>query len=106
MAHEVCEFLWIIIIIIFDDLKVGWEGPIRLYDNKSAISNAQNPVQHYQSKHVEIDHHLIKEKLYSGVVCTSYTSIKRQLVDLLTKGLTTLPFHSIAAKRGMKNISA
>ncbi|KAK0582233.1 hypothetical protein LWI29_023202 [Acer saccharum] len=45
MALGVCELLWLKIIL--DDLKVKWEGPMKLYcDNKSAISIAHNPVQH------------------------------------------------------------
>ena len=45
MAQGVCELLWLKIIL--EDLKIRWDGPIRLYyDNKSAISIAHNLVQH------------------------------------------------------------
>ncbi|RDY12032.1 Copia protein, partial [Mucuna pruriens] len=50
--------------IILDDLKVKYEGPIKLFcDNNSTISIAHNPVQHDRTKHIEIDRHFIKEKL-------------------------------------------
>ena len=37
-------------------------------DNKSAISIANNPVQHDRTKHVEIDRFFIKEKLDDGIL--------------------------------------
>ena len=50
--------------IILDDLKIKYEDPMRLFcDNNSAISIAHNPVQHDRTKHIEIDKHVIKEKL-------------------------------------------
>ncbi|KAA0032959.1 Copia protein [Cucumis melo var. makuwa] len=38
----------------------------------SAISIANNPVQHDRTKHVEIDRHFIKERLDSGSICIPY----------------------------------
>ncbi|KAL6331168.1 hypothetical protein AAG906_009596 [Vitis piasezkii] len=50
--------------IILGDLRIKWDGPMKLYcDNKSAINIAHNPIQHNRTKHIEIDSHFIKEKL-------------------------------------------
>jgi ATP sulfurylase len=90
--------------IILEDMKIKWDGPIRLYcDDKSAISIAHNPVQHDRTKHIEIDRHFIKEKLESGLICTPYVSTYGQLADVLTKGLSSLVFQSIVSKLGMEN---
>lgn len=49
MAQGVRELFWLKIIL--EDLKVKWEGPMKLYyDNKSEISIAHNPVQHDRTK--------------------------------------------------------
>ena len=69
-------------------------------DNKSAISIAHNPVQHDQTKHIEIDRHFIKEKLESGLICTPYVSTHGQLADALTKGLSSFPDYFIQAENG------
>ncbi|RVW83701.1 hypothetical protein CK203_046011 [Vitis vinifera] len=65
--------------IILDDLRIKWDGPMKLYcDNKSTINIAHNPIQHDRTKHIEIDRHFIKEKLEEGVVyvlCSIRTSI-------------------------------
>ncbi|RVW76999.1 Copia protein [Vitis vinifera] len=50
--------------IILGDLRIKWDGPMKLYcDNKSAINIVHNPIQHNRTKHIEIDRHFIKEKL-------------------------------------------
>ena len=62
MANGVCELLWLQRIL--EELKKPMETPMKLYCvNKAAISVAHNLVQHYLTKHIEIDRHLIKEKL-------------------------------------------
>ena len=38
-----------------------------LCDNKAAISIAKNPIHHNMTKHIEIGHHFIKEKIDSRV---------------------------------------
>lgn len=102
MAQGICELLWLKIIL--EDLKIKWDGPMRLYcDNKSAISIAHNPVQHDRTKHVEIDRHFIKEKLESGLICTPYISTHSQLADVLTKGLSSSAFQNCLSKLGMEN---
>lgn len=103
MAMGVCELLWLKIIL--DDLKIRWEGPMRLYcDNKSAIIIAHNPVQHDRTKHIEVDRHFIKEKLDSGLICTPFASTKDQLADVLTKGLPNNVFQDLISKLGMEDI--
>ena len=102
MAQGICELLWLKIIL--EDLKIKWEGPMKLYcDNKSAISIAHNPVQYDQTKHIEVDRHFIKEKLDSGLICTPYVSSQGQLADILTKGLSSSNFERIVSKLGMEN---
>ena len=55
-------------------------------------------------KHIEIDRHFIKEKLDSGLICTPYVSTDRQLVDILTKCLSSTKFQVSIFKLGMENI--
>ncbi|GKD43201.1 BNR/Asp-box repeat family protein, partial [Tanacetum coccineum] len=76
-------------------------NPINLYcDNKASIQIAQNPVQH-GTKHVEVDRHFIKEKLDQKIIQCPYVKSKEQLVDVLTKAVSTREFHSMIDKLGM-----
>ncbi|RVX16317.1 Retrovirus-related Pol polyprotein from transposon RE1 [Vitis vinifera] len=96
-----CTFLE----IILDDLRIKWDGPMKLYcDNKSTINIVHNPVQHDRTKHIEIDRHFIKEKLEEGVVCMSYVPSEHQLTNILTKGLNSSMFHNLVFKLGMEDI--
>ena len=72
MAQGICEIIWIRGIL--NELRVKFIAPMKLFcDNKSAISIANNPVQHDRTKHVEIDRHFIKEKLERGkFACHSF----------------------------------
>ncbi|RVW67130.1 Retrovirus-related Pol polyprotein from transposon RE1 [Vitis vinifera] len=89
--------------IILDDLRIKWDGPMKLYcDNKSTINIAHNPILHDRTKQNKIDRHFIKEKLEKGVVCMSYVASEHQLVDILTKGLNSSMFHSLVFKLGME----
>ena len=104
IAQGLCELLWLKIIL--DDLRIKWNGPMKLYcDNKSTINITHNPIQHDRTKHNEIDRHFIKEKLEEGVVCMSYVPSEHQLADILTKGQNSSMFHDLVFKLGMEDIS-
>ena len=74
------------------------------YDNKSGISIVHNPVQHNWTKHIEIDKHFIKEKLDSELIYILYVSTDCQLVDILTKYLSSTKFQTSISMLGMENI--
>ena len=48
--------------------------------------------------------HFIKEKVDSKEVCIPFVSIKKQLADILTKGLPAYQFHEITSKLGLMDI--
>ena len=103
MALGVCELLWLQIVL--EDLKILIQKPIELLcDNQSAISIAHNPVQHDQTKHIEIDRHFLKEKLDLGILNISYVPSRCQVADILTKGLPTTQFEDLVSKLGMIDI--
>ena len=97
IAQRLCELLWLKIIL--DDLRIKWDGPMKLYcGNKSAINIVHNPIQHDMTKHIGIDRHIIKENFEEGVVCLSYLPSKHQLADILTKWLNCSMFHDLVFK--------
>lgn len=62
------------------ELKVFRGGPLNVWcDNKSAISIANNPVQHDRTKHVEIDRFFIKEKLDERIIKITHVSSANQV---------------------------
>jgi hypothetical protein len=54
-------------------------------DNTSAINISKNPVQHSQTKHIDIRHHFICDLIESREVALMFIPTENQLVDILTK---------------------
>lgn len=91
--------------IILEDLRIKRSGPIKsYYDNNLAISIVHNPIQHEQSKYIEINIHLIKDKTESGLISTSYVPSCDQLADVLIKGLLTARFQELTSKLEIEDI--
>nr|GEY94730.1 ribonuclease H-like domain-containing protein [Tanacetum cinerariifolium] len=82
-----CEVIWLTRLI--KDLDVEGLLPVRLYcDSTSAIQIVANPVFHDKTKHFEIDVHLVKEKVASGVMSIVKVNSAKQVVDIFTKSLS------------------
>ncbi|GJS33562.1 retrovirus-related pol polyprotein from transposon TNT 1-94 [Tanacetum coccineum] len=76
---------------------------ISLYcDNKCAITLCCNNVQHSRSKHIDIRHHFIREKVEKGVVELYFVRTEYQLADIFTKALPRERFEFILPRLGMK----
>nr|GEY11491.1 retrotransposon protein, putative, unclassified [Tanacetum cinerariifolium] len=59
---------------------------IPLYcNNRSAIALCCNNVQHSRSKHIDIRHHFIREKVKNGMVKLYFMTTDYQLADIFTK---------------------
>lgn len=55
---------------------------------RNQICIANNPVQHDGTKHIEWDKKFFKEKLDTKIICSPYVCSWKQLVHMLTKGLS------------------
>ena len=90
---------------MLEELKIKHDQSMLLFsDNKATIEISRNPVQHDRTKHVEVDSHFIKEKIESGVLTLSYVSTKKQVANILIKGLARSVFDHMINKLGMTDI--
>lgn len=86
LASLTCEIQWLKYLL--SDLGIKHDEAARVYcDNKSAIYLAKNPIFHERTKHIEIDCHMIREKVQNGIINLLSISSKNQLADVLTKAL-------------------
>jgi hypothetical protein len=92
MTKGLCEILWIKGLL--KELGYPMEIEIKMYrDNKVAIVIANNLVQHDRTKHVKVDRYFIKQKLDEKTVIFSFVKSEDQLVDILTKIVSSKVFH-------------
>ena len=70
--------------------ELGWEQeePVPIWtDSQSAIALINNPTFHDKSKHIEIRHFFIREKVNAGWVTYKYCETETMVADSLTKGV-------------------
>lgn len=90
---------------LLQDLHQLHSAPVSLFcDNKFAIHIAQNPIFHERTKHIELDCHLVRDKVQAGVIHLMFITSKAQLADIYTKPLQTTQFQLLLSNLHMKDI--
>ncbi len=56
-------------------------------DNQGCIALAKNLTHHSRTKHIDIQHHFIREKLESAEIGLKYCPTQDMVADVLTKAL-------------------
>jgi hypothetical protein len=103
LAQATCEAQWLKYLL--QDFNISHPKPIVMYcDNKSALHIAANPVFHERTKHIELDCHVVRDKLQTGLIHLLPVSSKEQVADILTKSLHPGPFYTLQDKLGMIGI--
>jgi hypothetical protein len=103
LALTCCELMWLSSL-----LKDFWiphpQIALLLCDNQFALHIATNPIYHKRTKYIEIDCHLIREKIQLGLIRTLHVSSQNQLADIFTKSLGFKDFHHLLSKMYIKDI--
>ncbi|KAG7548326.1 Integrase catalytic core [Arabidopsis suecica] len=87
---------------LFEDLFEPINKPVAIYgDNQSAIKLANNPVFHARTKHIELEHHFIREKVLDGIIEALEVRSEDNVADIFTKSLPKGQFELLRSKLGM-----
>lgn len=73
---------------LFRDIVDLKEVPTLQVDNRAAVKLAHNPEYHRRTKHIEIKHFFVREKVLEGKLNVEQVSTEHQVSDILTKPLT------------------
>lgn len=96
LAQATCGAQWLLYLLL--DLNIPHPSPVMLYcDYRSALHIASNLVFHEQTKHIEMDCHVVRDKLQAGILHLLPVSSFDQVADILTKPLHLVHFRTFIA---------
>ncbi|KAL5548769.1 hypothetical protein UlMin_004000 [Ulmus minor] len=97
VANTVAELIWLISLL--SELQITSSSlPMVYCDNLSATYLTANPILHAQTKHVEVDHHFIREKVQDNILGVEHVPAEEQIADIFTKPLSSQLFTSFKIK--------
>ena len=65
----------------FKEIGFLLDGPMTIFsNNQSCISLSRNPTFHAQTKHVEIHHHFVREKIEKGKIVLVFSELRTWLL--------------------------
>ena len=75
---------------------------IILADNQGSINLAKNPTQHARTKHIDIQHHFIREKVEEKKIELVYCSTDEMVADMLTKSVSRDKLQRFSKQMGLR----
>lgn len=103
MTDACCEIVWLL--AIFQVFGITYLTPMLLHcDNKSALYIASNSVFHERTKHIEVDCHLVREKLQLSIISTTHIPSASQPAYMLTKALSSHQLQLLCSKLNVCNL--
>lgn len=105
MAAATCELVWFKSLL--NDFGISVEKPMQLFCNNQAVVHiASNLVYHERTKHIEIDCHIVREKIQVGLIKTFHISTNLQVADMMTKVIGSKKFRYLLSKMGIYSIAS
>jgi hypothetical protein len=90
---------------LLENVGVKQEEPILIYeDNQGAIELSRKPKFHNRTKHIDIAHHFIREKVKDKVIYVKYCETEQMLADIMTKPLSKVLFEKFRNKLGVEEV--
>ena len=87
---------------ILEDVGTKQEQATRIQcDNQSSIKLAHNLVYHARFKHIELQHHFVRENIESKEIELTYYSTSEIVVDIFTKPVGRIHFEDLIKKLGI-----
>jgi hypothetical protein len=74
-------------------------------DNQSALAIMRNPRSHQRAKHIDVQHHFIRDRVERGEVVVQHVPSKNNLVDMLTKPVARPQLLRLCDMIGLRSIS-
>ena len=90
---------------LFSGLGLDDKVPTKIYeDNQGAIDISKNPKHHDRTKHIDVCHHFVRERVVSNEVSVLYCHTDEMTADIMTKGLGTVKFRKFRDGLGVFDV--
>ena len=84
------------------ELNIATDKPISIAcDSQGAIAVAKNPEYHARTKHIDIQHHYVREKVEDNTVAFHYTPTTEMIADILTKAVNKNQHEKLTSLMGL-----
>jgi hypothetical protein len=102
LSSATCEAVWLRRIL--EDVGEKRKGPTCINcDNKISIKLANNLVFHSRTKHIEIQHHFVRERIESKEIDQICCNTSDNVADIFTKHVGRTKFEVFRNKLGVVN---
>ena len=103
MEFAVRETVWVVNLL--KEFTAPQHQPVAFFcDSTTAIHIANNKVFHERTKCLEIDCHIVREKVLKGLIKSLHVRSDNQSADVFTKPLYPALFHSLLSKMSFSSI--
>jgi len=103
MTIATCKIVWIL--YFHRDIGIDHNRQTLLFcDSQATLHIGSNLVFYERTKYIEIDYHVVSDKVLEKVINLNHVRTHCQLADLLTKALSFNQFSNLVCKMGMVNI--
>ena len=90
---------------LMKDLGRQMDAPTTIYeDNQGAIELAKNAKFHNRTKHIDICHHFVRERVLSNEIRVIYCPSEDMTADIMTKGLPKCTFEKLRNLLGVRDL--
>ena len=90
---------------LMKDLGRQMDAPTTIYeDNQGATELAKNAKFHNRTKHIDICHHFVRERVVSNEIRVIYCPMEDMIADIMTKGLAKLTFEKLRDLLAVRDI--
>ena len=101
ISHCIKEAFWLWQLLA--DVRYVHEGLTSIMcDNQGCIALAKNLTHHSRTKHIDVQHHFISEKLENQEICLKYCPTEDMIADVLTKALANDRHQTLTKAMGLE----
>ena len=105
LAMASSEVAWVCSLL--SELKIKRSSsPVIWVDNLSAIALASNPVMHARTKHIKLDIHFVRDKVFGKEIELRHVPSADQIPDIFTKPLCRQSFVRLRERLGLVSLAS